>query len=83
MRVHIELGASDRADASTVDERWAAWVAPGMEHDRRTKMRAIAAAAVVAGALGLWQAEAGRPYQLAGSGRHGARVNPATCSSSS
>ena len=37
--------------ASASDERWAAWVAKGVEHDRNTKKRVIAiAAAVAAGA---------------------------------
>ena len=37
--------------ASTSDERWAAWVAKGVEHDRNIKDRAIAiATAVAAGA---------------------------------
>ena len=34
--------------ASASDERWAAWVAKGVEHDRNTKKRAIAIAAAVA-----------------------------------
>ena len=34
--------------ASTSDERWAAWVAKGVEHDRNLKKRAIAIAAAVA-----------------------------------
>ena len=37
--------------ASTSDERWAAWVAKGVERDRNIKKRAIAiATAVAAGA---------------------------------
>ena len=34
--------------ASASDERWAAWVAKGVEHDGNTKKRAIAIAAAVA-----------------------------------
>jgi hypothetical protein len=54
--VHTEIGVADRADAGTADERWAAWVARGVEHDRKTRKRAIAAAAVVFSGLGLWLA---------------------------
>jgi hypothetical protein len=39
--------------ASTSDERWAAWVAKGVEHDRNTKKRVIAIAACVAGGAAL------------------------------
>jgi hypothetical protein len=50
------MGVADRADAGTADERWAAWVARGVEHDVRTRKRAIVAAAVIASGLGLWLA---------------------------
>jgi hypothetical protein len=40
--------------ARSADERWAAWVAKGIEHDRRVKDRAIVIAIVAAGALALW-----------------------------
>ena len=53
--MQTEIAVSDRADASTADERWAAWVARGVEHERKTKKRAIAAAVIVSG-LGLWLA---------------------------
>jgi hypothetical protein len=43
------IGGADRADASTADERWSAWVAIGAEHDRKIKRRAIAAAVFVTG----------------------------------
>ena len=46
---------ADRADASTADEQWSAWVARGVDHDRKIKRRAIAAA-VIASGLGLWLA---------------------------
>jgi hypothetical protein len=40
-----------RAEGVSSDERWAAWVARGVEHDRKLKTRLIAiAAAVAAGA---------------------------------
>ena len=35
--IHTEMGVSDRADASTADERWAGWVARGVAHDRRPR----------------------------------------------
>ena len=54
--MQTEIAVSDRADASTADERWAAWVAKGAEHERKTKKRAIAAAAVIVSGLGLWLA---------------------------
>jgi hypothetical protein len=54
--MQTEIGVADRADARTADERWAAWVAKGVEHDRKTKKRAIAAAAVIASGLTLWLA---------------------------
>jgi hypothetical protein len=38
----------------TADERWAAWVAKGVEHDRRVKDRAIVAATVVLVVVTLW-----------------------------
>ena len=49
------IGVADRADASTADERWSAWVARGVDHDRKIKRRAIAAA-IIASGLGLWRA---------------------------
>jgi hypothetical protein len=54
--MHTEMGVADRTDASTADERWAAWVARGVEHDSKTRKRAIAAAAVVVSGVGLWLA---------------------------
>jgi DnaJ-domain-containing protein 1 len=54
--MQTEIAASDRADASTADERWAAWVARGVEHDRKTRKRALAAAAVIASGMGVWLA---------------------------
>jgi hypothetical protein len=38
----------------TSDERWAAWVARGVEHDKREGRRAFAMAVVVASGFGLW-----------------------------
>ena len=35
---------------SSSDERWAAWLAKGVEHDRKFKKRVIAIGAVIAGA---------------------------------
>jgi hypothetical protein len=54
--MHTEMRVADRADASTADERWAAWVTKGVKHERKTRKRAIAAAAVNASGLGLWLA---------------------------
>jgi hypothetical protein len=54
--MQTEMAVFDRADARTADERWAAWVAKGAEHERKTKKRAIAAAAVIVSGLGLWLA---------------------------
>ena len=46
-----ETVAYSRAELVSSDERWAAWVARGVEHDRKIKKRAIAiATAVAAGA---------------------------------
>jgi hypothetical protein len=52
--MHTEMWVADRADASTADERWAAWVAKGVEHERKSQRRAIAGAAVIVSGLGLW-----------------------------
>ena len=52
MRMATDTVAFSRAEVVSSDERWAAWVAKGAEHDRRIKERAIAiAAAVAAGAF--------------------------------
>ena len=51
--MHTEIAVTDRVDGSTSDERWAVWVAKGLDNERRTKKRAIAAAAVISGGLGL------------------------------
>jgi hypothetical protein len=46
-----EILAYTRAEGVSSDERWAAWVARGVEHDGKIKKRAIAiAAAAAAGA---------------------------------
>lgn len=42
-----------RPEIVTSEERWAAWVARGVEHDRRLKKRAIAIAAVAAAGAAL------------------------------
>jgi hypothetical protein len=47
--MHTGIGGADRADASTADQRWSAWVARGAEHDRKIKRRAIAAAVIASG----------------------------------
>ena len=54
--MQTEIAVSDKADASTADERWAAWVAKGAAHERKTKKRAIAVAAVIVSGVGLWLA---------------------------
>lgn len=47
-----ETVAYSRAEVVSSEERWAAWVAKGAEHDRKIKGRAIAiATAVAAGAF--------------------------------
>jgi len=46
-----ETVAYSRAELVSSDERWAAWVARGVEHDRKLQKRAIAiSTAVAAGA---------------------------------
>ena len=40
--------------ASRADQRWAAWVAKGIEHDRRRKDRTMFVATAVVGGLALW-----------------------------
>ena len=54
--MHTEIAVADMADTRTDDQRWAAWMARGVEHDREATKRAIAAAAVLTGGLGLWLA---------------------------
>ena len=54
--MQTEVAVSDSAVFSTADERWAAWGARAVEHDRKVRKRAIAAAAVVASGVGLWLA---------------------------
>jgi hypothetical protein len=49
-----EARAAVQADVRTADERWGAWVAKGVEHDRTAKKRAIGAAAVIVGGFCLW-----------------------------
>jgi hypothetical protein len=44
----IETVPYTRAESVSSDERWAAWVARGVEHDRKLKKRVIAIAAAVA-----------------------------------
>lgn len=52
MQMAAETVAYSGAEVVSADERWAAWVAKGAEHDRRIKERAIAiATAVAAGAF--------------------------------
>ena len=50
-----ETVAYSRTESVSSDERWAAWVAKGVEHDSTVKKRAIAIAAAIAvcGALSL------------------------------
>jgi hypothetical protein len=48
-----ETVAYSRAELLSSDERWAAWVARGVEHDRKLKKRAIAIATAVAAGAGL------------------------------
>jgi hypothetical protein len=51
-----EMAVGDRTDASTLDERWAAWVAKGAEHDKKIQKRAVAAVAAMVSGFGLWAA---------------------------
>ena len=52
MRMATDTVAFSRAEVVSSDERGAAWVEKGAEHDRKIKGRAIAvAAAVAAGAF--------------------------------
>ena len=44
----IETVSYTRAESASSDERWDAWVARGVEHDRKLKRRSIAIAAAVA-----------------------------------
>jgi hypothetical protein len=50
-----ETVAYSRAESLSSDERWAAWVARGVEHDKKLKTRVFAFAAALAagGALAL------------------------------
>jgi hypothetical protein len=48
-----ETVAYTRAEGVSSDERWAAWVARGVKHDRKIKKRAIAIAAAVAASVAL------------------------------
>ena len=43
-----ETVAYSRAALLSFDERWAAWVAKGVEHDRTLNIRAVAIATAVA-----------------------------------
>lgn len=52
--MHTEIGVAGLADTGTPDERWAAWAAKGVEEERKTRKRAIAATALVGTGLGLW-----------------------------
>jgi hypothetical protein len=54
--MHIAMPVSATPDATTADERWAAWVARGVAHDKQSRKRAIAAAAFVATGIGIWLA---------------------------
>jgi hypothetical protein len=58
MLMHSEMGVADGADPRTDDQRWAAWVAKGIEHDGKGRQHAIVVAAVLAGGLGLGLATA-------------------------
>jgi hypothetical protein len=51
-----ETVAYSRAEGLTADERWAAWVARGAEHDKKVKSRAIAIAVAVAAGGAVWLA---------------------------
>jgi hypothetical protein len=50
MPMAAETVANSGAELMSFDERWAAWVAKGVERDRRMKKRAIVTASAVAAA---------------------------------
>lgn len=50
----LETVASRSAEGLTSDERWAAWVAKGVEHDRKTRKRASGILVAVATGVALW-----------------------------
>jgi hypothetical protein len=51
----LETVAS-RADGLTSDERWTAWVAKGVEHDRKMRTRARALLVGISAGAALWLA---------------------------
>jgi hypothetical protein len=48
-----ETAVYTQAEGGSSDERWAAWVARGLEHDRAVKKRALAIAVAIAAGLAL------------------------------
>jgi hypothetical protein len=49
----LEIVAS-RPEGITADERWSAWVAKGVEHDRKIRKRAGAAFMAIAAGMVVW-----------------------------
>lgn len=50
----LETAAARPAEELTSDQRWAAWVAKGREHDRTARKRGRALLVVIAIAAALW-----------------------------
>ena len=50
----LETAAFAPAEELTSDQRWAAWIARGREHDRKTRKRARVILVGIAGAAALW-----------------------------
>jgi hypothetical protein len=48
-----ETAVYTQAEGGSSDERWAAWVAKGLEHDRKIKKRAIPIGVAVATGVAL------------------------------
>ena len=55
-RMTTDATVPGQAAESTMDERWAAWVARGATHDRKVRKRWIAFAGAVGGGLAVWLA---------------------------
>jgi hypothetical protein len=51
-----ETDGHDRTTDLAADQRWAAWVTKGVEHDKRVRHRAILAAALLSAAATVWAA---------------------------
>jgi hypothetical protein len=54
--MQTEMTIATVADTRTDDQRWAAWVAKGIAHDKKNGTRVIAVAALLASGVALWLA---------------------------